>query len=258
MKIKVKYVKAILNELVTRTNGSISKKGLQIIGETIGDLSENYLYTKMALAIKKRSVEEEIRYHDRSIDRILRFLRYKDLKEFIDYLENPIDKKLQKFLGSYYSYVRRSIKNEATLFRSPVSFFEENGKVWMKLKGSRLEYLGEVRRKRGVLFVSLDSSEEKSFCHIYNIGETEGPEIVQGIFAGLSNTFEPIGGRAVLIKIVEEFANLKNAELPITKLKKSKFLNERRLAEYFEKYSENNLTLNRAYSFDNRDLGNCK
>lgn len=257
MKVRVKHLKALLNELITFTGGSLSKKGLKIIQDRIGGLGEDYLYNKILLKIRNKGDDDFISYHDAPMEHIVRFLNYKDFEAFIDAVDNPIASQLKKCLGTYYSFVRRSM-GDGTLFRSPVRIFEKESKVWMELKGKRLKYFGPVKLKRDCLFVPLESEEGKGFYHIYKIGTSEGPEVLQGMFSGVSNTFEPIAGRAVLLRMNNDFQTLKNDEQQIAKLKKSKSLDERRLAEYFEKHSENNLVLKRVYFFDNRDLGTCR
>lgn len=257
MKVQVKYLKALLNELIKKTGQPVSKKGFQLIGEDIGKMSDNYLYNKIHRKIHKMKPNDHLGYHDEIMLKILKYAGYNDLIELKMKVDNPIDPQLLSCLGAYYSYVRRSM-DIGTVFRSPVLIYEKEGRVWMQLRGARLKYEGHIKLKKGVLFIPLESNVEKGFYHVYQIGASRGPEVLQGTFSGVSNTFEPIAGRAVLIKVPEAYDKLRNAELEIKTLKKSKLLQERLLAKYFNKHSENNLILNRAYTFDVRDLRNVR
>ena len=256
MDIKARYVRVIVDELIKKTNQDNSKKGSRIIGDLVG-LKENYLYT-MHLDSKDENEDTLLRYHDTQVQKILKFLGHPDLKEFIHHADNPIDQQLISCLGSYYSFVRRSTEGDGTLFRSPAIIFELDGKAWIELRGKRLKYSGEVTIKKGVLYAKLESEAEKAFYHVYKIGDSQRPTVLQGTFTGVSTNFEPIAGRAVLIKSEKEAETLSNAELKLDELKRSKSLDERRLAEYFDDFRKNNLVINRVYTFDHRDLGSCK
>lgn len=258
MEIKVKYMRRILALLLERAQEDPDEKGFRKISEDVG-LTDDYLYKKIHLRIKDKAEEDVINPHTSKVSRMLKFLGFNELKEFIQAEKNPIPAQLIKCAGSYYSYVRRSFENgNGTLFRSPVRILEKDRRMIMELKGKRLNYSGSISLRQGCLFIPLESKDGKSFYHVYKIGTSECPEILQGIFSGVSNVFEPIGGRAVLVRVSEEFKKLSNAELEISAMHRSEKLLERRLAEYFSGYSENNLAIKRAYAFDERDLGACK
>lgn len=246
----------MIDALLKKTGQNSSKKGFQIIAEEIGGLSENYLYSKIFLVIKRKKPDDIIRFHDTPIKNILRFLGFENFGAFIQYIENPVPKQLQQYTGNYYSYVRRSL-DVGTVFRSPVRIYEQKGNVWAELRGARLTYTGEVKFREGCLFVPLISSSGKAFYHIYKVGNSVAPQVLQGTFSGVSNAFDPIAGRAVLVKTKNDFDKLENAELKIEDMMESSSIEERCLADYFREYSENNLAIKRTYTFDIRDLG-CK
>jgi hypothetical protein len=253
MIVKVKYGRALLQQIQAVVDASSSKKELSRADEAIG-LGENYLYTNVRAKIL---VNKDLRLHDRTMKLILDFLGYIDFQEFKNKVDNPITKQLLSCAGEYYSYVRRNM-DEGTVFRSPLRLYVENGRMKVEFKGGRLKYEGVVRIENGCLFIPLESKSGKAFYHIYSIGATETPRVLQGVFSGISNQYDPIAGRAVLVRTEEQFASLRNAELAITTLKKSKALYEKSLATYFSDRSRNNLWLNRPYAFDERDLVSSK
>lgn len=103
------------------------------------------------------------------------------------------------------------------------------------------------------MFILMKSESGKQLHHVYKIGIREKPQVLQGIFSGVSTTFEPIGGRVVLVAAREPFVKLEGKELTPMELKKSGDLGTR-LARYFESYDGNNLRINPVVSFGENDL----
>jgi hypothetical protein len=120
--------------------------------------------------------------------------------------------------------------------------------------GPSWTYEGDLKIKHGCLFVLLVSPEYKSFYHIYKIGTRREPKVIQGIFSGVSTVFDPIGGRAVLLKVNQPFSALKNQAFKYEELIQSPMPENQRLAAYFKDYSKNNLSINKVVSFGIEDL----
>jgi hypothetical protein len=171
---------------------------------------------------------------------------------FLESLKEKRDAQLDSCLGSYYSYIRMNAK-ETALFQSPVQIFYKNGKYMFEQKGARNTFIGEIRSEKGCLFVLLESMEGKSFYHAYKIGVVSSPKLMQGIFSGVSSSFDPIGGRVVLIRVQSQFNLLSAEELSKskTKLKDEKM---KSLFEYFNETEGNNLSIAPAYTFSIEDL----
>ncbi len=254
MAVQRKYLEALLDELMRKEGKSPSKKEFQAVSEKVG-LSTDYLYKNFREVQNAATAETMISARQPLLETIVRYLGYTDFRQFKELIDNPLPSQLTACVGSYYSYVRRNIAGPAaTVFRSPVRIFSDGAKIVMELRGKRLAYRGVVHLKKGCLFVVLESEQDKRFHHVYRIGEMVSPKVLQGMFSGVSNDFDPIAGRAVLVRMEEGFENLDNQEIEVPRLRESRYSHEQRLASYFEKYSDNNLSLSRVYSFDEHDL----
>jgi len=256
MKAHVNHVDHLLDLLSARTNQPLDFKGLAAISEQIKGISEKYLYENLYREKEKAkgTSRDVINLQSSKLDIIAKFLGYKNYRTFTEQVDSPISKILLELVGVYYSYVRRS-DGEGVLFRSPVEIAEREGKIWLKLKGPRWDYTGIIELENGCLFVLLKSEGGKMIHHVYKIGTREKPIVLQGVFSGVSTAFDPIGGRAILIRSKEELTKLKNAELRIADLKKSKMIEDRKLAEFFATRENNSLTINRVVTFEVADLG---
>jgi hypothetical protein len=89
---------------------------------------------------------------------------------------------------------------------------------------------------------------------VYKIGQREKPQVLQGIFSGVSTGFDPIGGRVVLVRATEVYGEMTHDTLEVSRLLKSKDRVEVALAEYFEAYGDNNLQIKRVVTFGVEDL----
>jgi hypothetical protein len=254
-KVRVSDLQKMLKALSEKSGLSLNQKNLQIIGEEIRNISDEYLYKKIYNPIQKLKANAFIGLRASQLDEIAKHLEYENFKSFVENNQHKQDPQLLSLLGNYYSYVRRNnIEDEGLVFRSPVQIIKEKGTIWMELKGPSQTFLGEVKNKHGCLFILLEAKEGKAFHHVYKIGERKTPLVLQGIFSGVSTAFDPIGGRVVLIRTSEEFASMKIASLEIQALKKSASPGETKLAKYFKDYANNNVAPNRSASFGLGDL----
>ncbi len=104
----------------------------------------------------------------------------------------------------------------------------------------------------------MQSDSRKEFHHVYRIGKRETPDVLRGMFSGVSTNFDPIAGRVVLIRQKEKFEELKIAQLDMSQLQTSDAVTDRRLAEYFQQFEDNNLRISGTPYFSIDDLGVCK
>lgn len=256
MAVKAGHLRALLDALMERERRSRSKTEFQTVSEKLG-LASNYLYTCF-LATQKAGPVQSVPSRRSNLDIIAIYLGYSDYSHFELLLDHPVPSQMYSCVGQYYSYVRRNIAGAtATVYRSPARIYLDVARPMMELKGKRLAYGGALQLRKGCLFASLDSEMDKQFHHVYRIGESLSPKVLQGMFSGVSNSFEPIAGRAVLVRVDKDDDALENTELKVSDLKGSSELLERRLGQYFEKYDDNNLALNRVYTFGADDLGDC-
>lgn len=254
MKIKVKYLNRIIDALVTKHDETYEQKAMGRIAEKIDGLGDQYLYKKISQPISKMKPEQEIGLNEAKVMALVRHLGYQNIKAFTNEMDNPYSSQLKSCIGTYYTYLRKSSK-EGALLRSPVRVFEKKNKIWMELQGKRLNYLGEMKLQHGYLSVLLQNENGKQFYHGYKIGAMEEPLVLQGIFSGVTSTFDPIGGRVILVRVEgKKFNELKIGELKISAMKRSDDTGEVALAEYLEDIARNNLSINKTTSFGFGDL----
>jgi hypothetical protein len=253
MKIKVRHLHRLLSLLSEKTNEPLDRTGLRNIAAEIGGISEDYLYKKIFYEIRHLDGNHELSLRDAQLNSVARYLGYKNALAAVSAFERPVDEQLLSLTGNYYVYVRQN-SSKGLIFQSPVEIKETDGSFVLRLKGPSWTYEGDMKIKHGCLFVLLESPEAKSFYHIYKIGTRRQPKVIQGIFSGVSTAFDPIGGRAVLLKVREPFSALKNHAYSTDDLAHAPFPEGKTIAHYFRDYSKNNLSINKVVSFDIEDL----
>jgi hypothetical protein len=251
MQIEAKTLHAMIDMLVEQTGCSRDFSGFRAMSDKIGLSNSNYLYKKVYLRIRDERETSTVRLNEFNLNSIASYLNFKSFRD-LEMSIRFITPQIHSLVGSYYCYVRANLQ-EATVFKSPVHILEEGGKAWFELKGPRIQYRGELSLIEGCLFVLMTSKTGKAFHHVYKIGTRNSPEVMQGVFSGVSTAFDPIGGRTVLVR-ENGATKLKNDMISISILKRSKNRNERVLGKYFEKYENNNVAPLKSASFDIQDL----
>lgn len=252
MKIKVKYLHRLIDELVRKHNVINEKKGLEDIADKIG-ITTTYIYKKIANPVDKLKQNDSIGLRDGIVKKLLKDIGFETIRSFCEFVDSPVSRQASSLIGVYYCYVRRNT-NESMLLRSPVHIFEKDKKICLLLKGGRTEYFGTVKVAHGILTIFIENKEGKFFNHVYRIGNMESPNVLQGIFSGVTSTLDPIGGRVVLERRKEKFTDLKTASIDINDEKQNASKSEKVLGRYFAKYSDNNLRVKKSTSFDLSDL----
>jgi len=253
-KVRVDILDRVLKAISKKTGLMPSMKNLNAISEQIPGVSDNYLYKKIHSQISKKKTSEFIGLRTDQLNCVAQFLGYEDFRSLSSALERKDDPQLFSLVGNYYSYVRRNAE-KLTVLRSPVTIWKANdGIFWFELKGPSQAFTGEIKKRHGCLFILIESKGGKAFFHVYKIGERASPAVLQGTFSGVSTAFDPIGGRAVLIRAEQPYTSLVNASLDGNTLKKSRIAGEKQLKAYFEEYLNNNVSPNRASAFDIADL----
>jgi len=253
MKIKVRHLHRVLLLLSEKTREPLDRAGLRNMASEIGGISEDYLYKKIFYEIRDLDQEESLSLRDAQLNSVARYLGHRNMPALVTALDAPTDEQLQSLVGNYYIFVRQN-STRGLIFRSPVEITESEGKVILRLKGPSWTYEGDLKIKHGCLFVLLASPEYKSFYHIYKIGTRRDPRVIQGIFSGVSTAFDPIGGRAVLLKVNAPFSTLENQSFTRQALGDSPLPENHAIARYFNDYAQNNLSINKVVSFEIEDL----
>jgi len=255
MKCKVTTLYELLHALAHHTGQSMERYGYGVMSEKIGDaITMKYLY-ELHLNVGKalENTTPTINLQPVKLDKVAKFLGYESYAVFAKAIEQPISPVLVNVIGNYTCYVRQNAQT-TTILCSPVRIYKDEQKVWLELKGPSWTYKGEVLVKHGCLFVLMRTSEGKEFHHVYKIGQRERPDVLQGVFSGVSTAFDPIAGRVVLVRSDQEFGALENSQLTTAQLKKTNSTEAKALERYFRKFEDNNLSIKKVTTFTVADL----
>jgi len=251
MKVAVQQIRRLLLAVSEKSGYPLEFGNFEGIADAIGGgMSGDYLYENLYLRSRDAADDTSIGLQPNRLNIIARYLGHESIHHYLQSIrEDPV---LSGLVGNYYCYVRRNSEDTVVL-QSPVKISRKGGQYIFELRGPRWTYKGEMASSDGSVFVLMRSDSGKQIHHVYRIGKAQRPKVLQGIFSGVSTTFEPIGGRVVLTAVDEPFDKLKNQELRPADLKKDKVLGVR-LARYFAKYEKNNLKINSPMGFNEGDL----
>lgn len=253
MEVEVHMLRKLLLALSEKTRLPQDFSGFGLMSDLIGKGDhQKYLYEKHQKIKASKDDHARIKMQDGKVDRYAQFLGYKHMRDFIQQVDAPMDPTLESLVGNYYSYVRRN-DEEGIVLRSPVRIYKIENKIMFELQGPSLHYQGEVRLRHGALYILMQAPSGKEFHHVYKIGIGKRPEVLQGIFSGVSSTFEPLGGRAVLARKTET-EGLEPRSMSVKSLLASESLIDKAIGSYFENYHDNNLKIKRVVSFTMEDL----
>jgi hypothetical protein len=263
MGAKIAHLDRLMEMLAEKTKQPLTQKGYERMSDALGGehvIRKAYLYDNISQGKKKARAggEEEIDLQISKLDLIAKYIGYSSYRQFTEHMDKPLDPVLLSCVGNYYSYVRKN-DGQGVVLQSPVQINEGDGKIWFELKGPSWMYRGEVRLVHGCLFILMESEGGKIIHHIYKIGVRKKPHVLQGIFSGVSTTFDPIGGRAVLMRSEDKFNGMINDALTIEALKASDDGVLRSVGNYFSERVGNNIEINSiGMSFEPGDLLNVR
>lgn len=254
MEAEVRHLETLLEQLKAKTNQPLDRRGLEVMEELTG-VKQKYLYESIVLRIRdaKKFKNQTVNLHETKLDQLAKYLGFTGFRAFARKIDTPPDSVLAATVGTYYSIVRRN-DGPAMLLLSPVLIAEENDNFYYTLKGPVRTYKGRLTFVNGCLFVLMQEPKGKQVHHIYNIGQSISPEILQGIFSAVTTNFEPIGGRTVLMRTKEQFENMKATQISQKEYGKAKDSGSKQIAAYFKEFSKNNLKLNRVVTYTKDDL----
>jgi hypothetical protein len=251
MKVPAKHIRKLLSAVSAKSRYPLEYGNFDDMADAIGNgMNSDYLYENLYLRTRDANDDELVGLQPNRLNIIARYLGYDSIHHFLESIrEDPV---LSGLVGNYYCYVRRN-SEDTVVFRSPVRISRNGGEYVFELRGPTWTYKGMVTSSEGCVFILMRSESGKQIHHVYKIGKRQRPRVLQGIFSGVSTTFEPIGGRAVLAAVDQPYEKLENKELTPNELKKDKTLGAR-LARYFGKYEENNLRIKPVVAFKEDDL----
>lgn len=263
MKAKVEKVSELLKSVSERANSSLDHSYMITIAEKINEeikgepiITKEYLYKhfvkKAETAIKKG--EDVLSFSPIYLNKLSKFAGYESYSHFEQSEHKKIDPQLKSCEGTWYSFVRCNSGKE-DLLMSPVRILEENRTMQMILKGPSREFKGELRKKGINLFAFLESEDAKELHLVFKIGIAMKPEVLQGVFSGISSGGDPIAGKEVLIRVNDKtFEELRNERISIKEAEASSNTLMRSLANAFKRYEGNSLKITGGSTFTISDL----
>jgi hypothetical protein len=128
--------------------------------------------------------------------------------------------------------------------------------VVMTLKGSRRNFQGKMKLQGDCIYCLLESGDTKDLHVVFKTGLESTPNVLQGVFSGLSTANDPIAGREILVRQpgVDEMKKLSNDRMSIDALLESGSDEEKIIAGYFNSIEENILKAGRSSNFQITDL----
>lgn len=251
----------LLNAIAEETNHTLAHADIDLIYDDIKDkdpvllsMSGDYIYRKLYLRVRDATPKHNtsIRLNKSYIEALAHTLRYKSYQDFLS--EKHPDKKdaLVKCIGNWYSYVRCN-SGKPDVLVSPVRIYAEGKKICMELKGPERSFRGTVKLNGNCLYCFLESDQSKNLHIVLKTGLAIRPEVLQGVFSGISSGGDPIAGREVFIRQEKDFSLLKPRKFRITDTTGKKN-EEQAVADYFSKKEKNILKGGVASSFILDDL----
>ena len=258
--IRIDTARQLLDDLSERSTEPLDHAGFgymsELINETIGQqlISQKYLYENLFKKVEKLGsrADASLRLSLNKLDAIARYLGFRNFSELEHHYEQPVSPIVKSCLGTWLCYVRRNTSRPVILM-SPVQISMEGQKVAYRLKGPTRHYNGSLQHHAGCLFCHFESPDGKRFQHVYKVGSCMSPEVLQGVFSGVSSAFDPIGGRVVLVRTQASFDTLVNRQYALNTTSPDPDLDEN-IHNYFRDYCDNNLMIKPAITFTEDDL----
>ncbi|TRX59136.1 hypothetical protein FNH22_11475 [Fulvivirga sp. M361] len=248
----IEQLQRMLVELCKKLKVDLDKGGFMTMSSKITGVSHRYFRDNMhgkMVAAKKRG-DAFINLSLEKLNEISRYLGYDSFVAFQDSFKlNPY---LAYFEGSYYSFIRKNSRSKEVI-QSPVKIEKKGPGMRLTLKGEDREFEGDIELKEGCITCLIKSVDE-SFYHVYKVGKTVKPKVIQGIFSGVSSALDPIGGRCVLVRQESDFETLANSKIVLNKVPVAENSYHQPLWRYFKKNQENNLKIKTPVGFDLDDL----
>jgi hypothetical protein len=216
---------------------------------------EDYLYKQVFQVARKRAEagQQTISLNEFNIEYLLGILEYDNLEDFEQRYGKPSHHSLSDCTGTWYSYVRCNSGNPDVL-RSPVSISETGKDIQITLKGPLRKFNGKLTWEAGCIYSLLESNSGKKLQLIFRASGINKPNVLQGVFAGVSAGGEPIAGRELLVRQDVSFDELTNEKVSIDYLMSSSDQLLQRIGNYFSDKHTTILKAGSSFNFEITDL----
>jgi hypothetical protein len=261
MKCETYEIQRLIEEVEKKAGVELTYKTSVLIWEKIRHVlkeepafKEEYLYKHLQSKLRKAGEEKdmELSLNEKKISSLLRYLGYRNFAEFREGKDHPASQ-LGKFIGVWRSYVRCNSKNPF-LLSSPVRIYAQKSAVYMELAGPERNFKGELLLSGERVYCLLNGDHGKQIFLVMNGGIRLKPDVLQGVFAGISSAGDPIAGREVLIRQSLPFEELRPLKIDIDEWLRSANEEEAAIAKYFAQAENNIIKSGRSSSFDIGDL----
>ncbi len=252
--VSIVVLEALLQMLVEKEGTSYDHAGMGEVSAMVGEekVSQRYLYDCMSKIeqAKENRAPNTVRLQVYKLDALAQYLGFERFSAFEQSIATPISPILTNSVGSWYCYVRRNAPITEIL-QSPAQIVQEGRQFYLEVTGPNNALRGQLLLNNGCLFCHLKAANGKQFQHVYKIGNALSAKVLQGTFAGISSSNDPIGGRVVLMKSELPFEQLERQALAVKDTNNDAL---KALFAYFNTYEENNLKLLPSITFDLPDL----
>lgn len=264
MEFKAGEILALLEKVAALSERTLSYVSLKEIhadmehADPSGNVpfNEEYLYKQIYQKVQKKKPDETIGLNSSKVDYIARFAKFSGFRHFTEYLKQPMPAFLDHCEGNWFSYVRCN-SGQPYLLKSPVRILRIDTGLVMELQGKARMFRGKIKYEGQCMYCLLESGEDKNLHLVFKFGSSRDPQVLQGVFSGMSSDGDPIAGREVLVRENElRLRDMKNERLPIRDFLKSKDPGKRALGTYFREKENNTLKIQRSSTFSFDDL--CK
>ncbi len=271
MKFQVKTLEQLLTKAVQQTNKSLNHADLaEMTAEINADIEEGrlngvrigekYIYDSIYRQFKNLGEEEDLNLNKKYVDTIARYAGYENFNA-IDASGTSLSKMGDEIInrcgGTWKSYVRTN-SGRSELLIAPLQISESNGKTIIQMKGeNNVIYDSDLSLRGGCLRCLLDGREkdDRQIYMVMKLGVAAKPTVLLGIFAGMSNSGMPIGGREVWVREQED-VSFEELNHQVVNMEDSNVEIDENILFYFKKKNKNCWKGTLPSSFDRRDLKN--
>lgn len=267
MQITYKELEDVLIKICKKANITRSKSGLDTLASIINHSINRVAFGDSFFYKFNYNISNEIKKDANAICNI----RKGNLESMIQYLtdgalnyheyinreEVSLSPVLESLEDYWYSYVRCN-SGLPLIYKSPVRIYKKSDNMVINLRGgSGKIFSGEIDLvSQNVIALIKREDRSKNINLVFRVGNAVKPDLLQGVYSGISSNGDPICGKELLVRVstikkVNElnldagsyFSQLENRELKISDDLNADLFEESReqlelLFSYFGVYGE--------------------
>lgn len=226
MEIPIDLVELMLKKSTEKGNKSFDRFGLSQLHIPINEnlpnqykpLGKRYIYDTIFLGLEKAKREnQELINLDRScLDSIVYYLGFKSIDEFRSQEAPLLPNEFFSIEGNWQSIVRCN-SGAPDILVSPVKIsITDSNKAILELRGPSRTYRGVIRWIGGSISSFIVSEDKVKALHLaFKVGVAKQPEVLLGVFSGVSSSGVPIAGKEILLRSNAVFEEIKNTRIKI-------------------------------------------